>query len=240
MIWPTSCFAPLRSTQHGSTDSTTISQVHTTRLNQLHDHQSSTHNTAQPTPRPSIRSTQHGSTDSTTVSQAHTTRVNRLHDHQSGTHNTGQLTLRPSVKSTQHGSTDSTTISQVHTTRVNRLHDHQSCTHNTAQPTPRSSVRSTQHGSTNSTTISQAHTTRLNSLVVVCTAEFQPIALILQPYLLEDFQPHHFSHCLVRQLRYFCPCPSASVTSRSSIETDEPIQLVLGLEAPFHLSYTVL
>jgi len=35
-------------------------------------------------------------------------------------------------------------------------------------------------------------------------------------------------------------CPSVSVTSRSSIETAERIELVFGMRASFHPSYTVL
>ena len=35
-------------------------------------------------------------------------------------------------------------------------------------------------------------------------------------------------------------CLSVSVTSRSSIETDERIELIFGKGASFHLSYTVL
>ena len=37
-----------------------------------------------------------------------------------------------------------------------------------------------------------------------------------------------------------CPCLSVSVTSRCSVETDERIELVIGVWASFHPSYTVL
>jgi len=37
-----------------------------------------------------------------------------------------------------------------------------------------------------------------------------------------------------------CPSVRLSVTSRSSVKTDERIELVFGMGASFHLSYTVL
>ena len=36
------------------------------------------------------------------------------------------------------------------------------------------------------------------------------------------------------------PCPSVSVTSRSSVETDELIKMVVGMGTSFDLSHTVL
>ena len=48
------------------------------------------------------------------------------------------------------------------------------------------------------------------------------------------------SHGPVSVCLSVCPCPCSSVTSRSSIKTDERIWLVFGTGASFDLSYTVL